>query len=280
MDILSTIFQQRSRRIGLMIPDVVVSERHSDALEVTEHPVERPTSAGTGFIADHAYRRPSEVVMEIGFAGGGSLLDFYDTAGIGLSTPLNNMGPKEVYAELLKMQQERQLLDVTTGKRLYTNMVIRSLDVTTERTSENVLMATVTLREIITSQTQTVSVAAKENMKEGVNTSAVQNSGVKTPTPKDESLLSRFVGFISEVKWLFQKSSVTRKPAILHICGRSKSANGCHLACCFLVSGYHGQYRGRPDKGDPAYHRRQPVGAVSLSRAWLFALCQLRRPGK
>ena len=42
------------------------------------------------------------------------------------------------------MQQERQLLDVTTGKRLYTNMVIRSLDVTTERTSENVLMATVT----------------------------------------------------------------------------------------------------------------------------------------
>ncbi|WP_400257718.1 phage baseplate protein [Klebsiella pneumoniae] len=180
-----------------MIPDVVVSERHSDALEVTEHPVERPTSAGTGFIADHAYRRPSEVVMEIGFAGGGSLLDFYDTAGIGLSTPLNNMGPKEVYAELLKMQQERQLLDVTTGKRLYTNMVIRSLDVTTERTSENVLMATVTLREIITSQTQTVSVAAKENMKEGVNTSAVQNSGVKTPTPKDESLLSRFVGFIS-----------------------------------------------------------------------------------
>ncbi|PHP56450.1 hypothetical protein CRI61_15365, partial [Staphylococcus aureus] len=48
MDILSTIFQQRSRRIGLMIPDVVVSERHSDALEVTEHPVERPTSAGTG----------------------------------------------------------------------------------------------------------------------------------------------------------------------------------------------------------------------------------------
>ncbi|ENS4774806.1 MULTISPECIES: phage baseplate protein [Klebsiella pneumoniae complex] len=196
MDILSTLFQQRSRRIGLMIPDVVVSERHSDALEVTEHPVERPTSAGTGFIADHAYRRPSEVVMEIGFAGGGSLLDFYDTAGIGLSTPLNNMGPKEVYAELLKMQQERQLLDVTTGKRLYTNMVIRSLDVTTERTSENVLMATVTLREIITSQTQTVSVAAKENMKEGVNTSAVQNSGVKTPTPKDESLLSRFIGFI------------------------------------------------------------------------------------
>lgn len=197
MDILSTLFQQQSRRIGLMIPDVVVTERHSDALEITEHPVERATNAGTGFISDHSYRRPSEVVMEIGFAGGGSLLDFYDTRNIGLSTPLNSMGPKEVYAELLKMQQERQLIDVTTGKRLYTNMVIRTLDVTTDRASENVLMATVTLREVITTQTQTISVAAKENMKEGVNTSAVQNSGVKTPTPKDESLLSRGVSFFS-----------------------------------------------------------------------------------
>ncbi len=32
------------------------------------------------------------------------------------------------------------------------------------------------------------------------------------------------------------------------------------------------------DKGDPAYHRRRPAGAVSLSRAWLFALCGLRQP--
>ena len=47
----------------------------SDTLEITEHPVEKPTSSGAGFVADHAYRRPSEVVMEVGFAGGGSLLD-------------------------------------------------------------------------------------------------------------------------------------------------------------------------------------------------------------
>ncbi|RTC93683.1 hypothetical protein EJ881_13380, partial [Klebsiella pneumoniae subsp. pneumoniae] len=34
--------------------------------------------------------------------------------------------------------------------------------------------------------------------------------------------------------------SFSGKPAILHIRGRSKSANGCDLACCFLVSGYYG----------------------------------------
>ena len=76
-------------------------------------------------------------------------------------------------------------------------MLIRVLDVTTDKTSENVLMATLTLRELNTTQTQTVSVAAKENMKEGANTSAVQNSGVKTLTPQNESLMSRFIGFVS-----------------------------------------------------------------------------------
>lgn len=194
MDILSTLFQQGSRRIGLMVPSVVVSEKHTDMLEITEHPVERPTSAGAGFIADHAYRRPSEVVMEIGFAGGGSLVDFYDTRNIGLSTPLNSMGPKEVYAELLNMQQDKQLLDVTTGKRLYKNMLIRSLEVTTDRTTENVLSATVTLREVIITQTKSIKVADKADMKYGVNTSAVINTGTKTPVPKNESILSSVFG--------------------------------------------------------------------------------------
>ncbi len=39
MDILST-FQQQSRRIGLIVPSVVISEKHDDSLEITEHPVE------------------------------------------------------------------------------------------------------------------------------------------------------------------------------------------------------------------------------------------------
>jgi hypothetical protein len=39
--------------------------------------------------------------------------------------------------------------DVVTGKRLYTNMLIRALEVTTDRTSENVLSAVLTLREVI-----------------------------------------------------------------------------------------------------------------------------------
>ncbi|HHT7473991.1 TPA: phage baseplate protein, partial [Raoultella planticola] len=143
-------------------------------------------------ISDHAYRRPSEVVMQVGFAGGGSLLDFLDTTSFGLSVGLS---PKETYQELLDLQNSRVPFDVVTGKRIYSNMLIRALEVTTDRTSENVLSAVLTLREVIITSTTTTQVAVKEDMKLGANTSAVQNSGVKTPAAKNESLLSRLAGY-------------------------------------------------------------------------------------
>lgn len=193
MDILSTLFQQQSRRIGIMVPSVVVSEKHSDTLEITEHPVEKTTSSGAGFIADHAYRRPSEVSMEVGFAGGGSLLDLLDTSNIGISL---GMSPKEVYASFLEMQRNRELLDVITGKRQYSNMLLRTIEVTTDKTTENVLSAVLTLRELILTSTTTVQVADKTDMSQGVSTSATQNAGVKSPVPKNESLLSQIAGGI------------------------------------------------------------------------------------
>ena len=186
MDILSTLFHLQSRKIGVMVPDVVVAEKHTDALEITEHPVEKPASSGVGFVADHAYRRPSEVVMEIGFAGGGSLLDLLDTSSIGLSI---GMSPKETYAQLLQMQQNRELLDVTTGKRQYSNMLIRVLEVTTDKTTENVLSAVLTLREVNITTTQTIQVADKTDMSQGADTSAMQSAGTKSTTPANESIL-------------------------------------------------------------------------------------------
>ncbi|XWJ91339.1 phage baseplate protein [Phytobacter ursingii] len=187
MDILSTLLRPQSRKIGVIIPDVVVSEKHSDALEITEHPVE--TGAA---ISDHAYKRPSEVVMEVGFAGGGALLDFANEL---TGTSLLGMSPRETYQQLLDLQSKREPFDVVTGKRIYNNMLIRVLEVTTDKATENVLSAVVTLREVIITSTAVVQVANKTDMKEGVNTSPTQNSGTKTTVPKNESLLSTFTGW-------------------------------------------------------------------------------------
>ncbi|MCC8384972.1 hypothetical protein GPY51_21465 [Photorhabdus laumondii subsp. laumondii] len=186
MDILSAIFQQQTRSFGtesmLLVPSVVIAEKHTDALEITEHPVEIGAA-----VSDHAYKKPSEITMELGFAGGGSLLDFVDTSKIGLSMGLS---PKETYQKILDLQELREPFNVITGKRTYENMLIKAIEVTTDRHSENVLLCTLTLREVIISSTQVVQVAEKESMKTGVSTSAVENSGTKSPKPVNESILS------------------------------------------------------------------------------------------
>lgn len=117
-----------------------------------------------------------------------------DTTSYGLNAGLS---PKEVYQKLLDLQNSREPFDVVTGKRTYNNMLIRALEVTTDRTSENVLSAVLTLREVIITSTTTKQVAAKEDMKEGANTSAVQNSGVKTPVQKNESIYHQVNGVVS-----------------------------------------------------------------------------------
>ncbi|WP_324029259.1 hypothetical protein GC087_21310 [Pantoea sp. JZ2] len=181
MDILSTLFRLQSRKIGIIVPSVVVSEKHSDRLEITEHPVEVGAS-----VSDHAYKRPSEVVMQVGFAGGGSLLDFASNL---TATSLLGISPREVYEQLLKLQSDRMPFDVVTGKRLYSNMLLQNLEVTTDRFTENVLSATLTLREIIITSTQNIQVADKSNMKNGASTSAVINTGAKSPQPVNVSIL-------------------------------------------------------------------------------------------
>ncbi len=179
MDILSVIFRLQSRKIGIFVPDVVVSEKHVDAREITEHPVEFGAA-----INDHAYKRASEVTMECGFAGGGSVLDLVNLSSIGLRV---GESPREIYQQLLDLQKSRVPFDVVTGKRTYSNMLIRAIEATTDRTSENVLSCVLTLREVIMSDTQSITVTDKANMQEGVSTAPVQNTGMKSLVPTSSS---------------------------------------------------------------------------------------------
>ncbi|WP_312282173.1 phage baseplate protein [Pseudescherichia sp.] len=175
MDYLSTLFHQHTRQIGVIIPSVVTSEIHTDTLTITEHPIE-----DGAVIADHAYKNPAELKMKVGFAGGGTLLDF---AGSLTATSLLGLSPQETYQQLLDLQARRIPFSVTTGKRQYNNMLIATLSVTTESESENVLFADLTLKEVILVQTKEVYVAEKSEMKMGVNTAEVRNTGTKTTKP-------------------------------------------------------------------------------------------------
>ena len=124
---------QNQRMIGTIIPDVTIEEVHHDELTITDHPVE--TGAA---ISDHAFKRPPEVEMRCGFS---------DSTGGAVGYV------QQVYDEFLSLQASREPFDVYTGKRAYTDMLVRSLSVVTDESSEYALMVVVGLRNIILTDT-------------------------------------------------------------------------------------------------------------------------------
>lgn len=124
----------QQRMVSTLIPDVVVREVGRDELVITDHPVE--TGAA---ISDHAFIRPVEVEMVLGWSD--------STAGyVGYT--------REVYEALLSLQKSREPFSLSTGKRNYQNMLLGSLGQQTDEKSENILMVTARFREVIIVSTQ------------------------------------------------------------------------------------------------------------------------------
>lgn len=116
-------------------------------------------------------------------------------AGDGLSSLTSRVNPgsgkgttvvQDVYQQLLKLQASAVPFKIYTGKRMYSNMLIRSIVVTTDKKSENSLEALITCREVITVQTTVTSVGADPaNQKAPEATAPVTDAGSKQATPVD-----------------------------------------------------------------------------------------------
>lgn len=168
-------FPKGARTISAQI---TLRELHHDELEITEHPVEQGAA-----IADHAYKRPAEVIIECAWSNSPSKGTGLIGAAIGIGATLggpiagiaaaalptiraaqslltgNDAGQvKAIYEQLLQLQASREPFDVYTGKRVYKDMLFRSLGVETSARSENSLVLTAALRQVIIVSTRTVSV--------------------------------------------------------------------------------------------------------------------------
>lgn len=155
------------RAIGQFQARVTVQEVADDVLEITQHPIEQGAS-----ITDHSYVKPVMLRIEDIFT------DF--------------QGPlAEQYANLLKLQAQREPIKVITGKRTYNNMLIRSLTQVTDANNENILRVHFLLQEINIVSLQTVSVAPRSDQANPGETSAIQNSGQKSlQQPSNNQLTS------------------------------------------------------------------------------------------
>lgn len=174
-----------SAAIPILVPQATIEEHHQHELEVTEHPIEMGAP-----IADHAYKRPAIVrirgawsnspstssgligaAVAIGVASGGSaarvLSSLPATIGaiqtIGSILTGNDPGQvRQIFDTLLALQESRIPFDVFTGKRSYTNMILRTVAEETNERTENALSVIMTCQQVIIVGTRVVSAVGSD----------------------------------------------------------------------------------------------------------------------
>lgn len=178
---LEAIIFERNRSIAGIVPDVTISEEHSDSLTVTKHPVD--TGAN---IADHAYKNPSIVRCRFGWSDSSRLINSLLDSSIfkGMQTT------QDIYEYLQSLMTSRQPISLRTGKRFYERVLLTELRTTTTENTESCLIVDCVFEEIITARVQTVTLAP-EYQKNASKTASVTNGGQRSASPISASGAAR-----------------------------------------------------------------------------------------
>jgi hypothetical protein len=164
LDLLNPVmFLQRN--IGGFIADVTIEETHTDTLEVTEHPVEQGAA-----VTDHAFVKPANLIIKAGWSNS-SLQAGGDPNYV-----------NDTYQDFLDLQASRQPFDIITGKRSYSNMLFTRLTTRSDDANANSMVLECECREIITVNTQTVTVP-NANQATPTETGGLSNRGQVNPAP-------------------------------------------------------------------------------------------------
>jgi hypothetical protein len=135
-------------------------------------------------IADHAFKRPSEVVIQAGW----SMAKSQDLSAV-----------NGAYGLLLSWQASLQPFNLYTGKRAYRDMLMTSITVTTDSHSEWALLATIVCKQIILVNTQTVATKAdsasetSDEHKEPEKTAPAASSGEATAKPTSTATAAKVI---------------------------------------------------------------------------------------
>lgn len=176
-------FNDEGEALEAIIAQATVEEVHDDELEITDHPIEQGAS-----ITDHAYKRPSEVVVRCGWSNSPSSSGSLISQAVGVGAALGGKAGKAlgiiaslpgtiqaassllsgnaqdqvraIYADLLALQVSRIPFDLLTGKRRYANMLFKRLRTVTDPETENALIVEAHCREVLLVSTQIVNVSA------------------------------------------------------------------------------------------------------------------------
>lgn len=167
---MSDVTVRPMRALGGISADAVVEEVHDDQLTITRHPVEQGAA-----ITDHAFKEPSSLRLVYGWT----------EAKAAAADDPNYL--KAIYQDLLDLQALRQPLEVVTGKRRYTDMLISGLGVTTDQATEHALVVAVTLTQIILVSTSSTTVPPRDVQAAPERTAGVIDKGAKQLAPAPQA---------------------------------------------------------------------------------------------
>jgi len=138
--------------------DAILQTNYTRSLTITQHPVE--TGAA---ISDHAFVNPVELTMQIGMSDVmKSIIQGQFSQGGSRS--------KTAFEVLAQLQSQRIPMDVMTTKfGQFKNMLIETIAVPDDYTTQFGLKATVTLKEVFVATVKTVKVSARPQVTDSTN---------------------------------------------------------------------------------------------------------------
>lgn len=152
------------RSLGGLTFDIVVEESHEDSLTITEHPVESGAA-----VSDHAVAKPRRVTIR------GAVSD------VGTATDGNDRRSTSFYEQIRTLQAKREPFEIVTGRRSYNNMLIETVSVVDDATSDGSATISCECREVIIVSTKTTTMAPRSRQANGAKTGGVSDTGNKQP---------------------------------------------------------------------------------------------------
>lgn len=181
-----------SRKIGTIIPNIVLEEVQTDTMRITDHPVETGSA-----ISDHAFVLPAEVLMRCMWSDSTGQYEGYSRA---------------IYEALLKLQESREPFDVSTGKRQYKNMLVSMLHIQSNEETEHALLATVGLRYINLTSTETGSGGSSKEPAQTSNPAQTSPSGLSSSfgnTPTNPELGLNPIGGTGSTQFFIDQAGIS-----------------------------------------------------------------------
>lgn len=144
------------RQIGDITVNVIINETSRDNLTITKQPVQQGAT-----ITDHAFKEPTIFSCKI---------LFQDNLTKSLS---------KVYQDLLDLQASRVPFNIVTPKRIYYSMLLTSVGVDTDKSTENCLAVLLAAEEVIIVKVTTTQVP-RQKQKKPAKTGKTENVGKKS----------------------------------------------------------------------------------------------------